>query len=157
MGNKTGKDTMKLLTGVFILSLLSFQMVFAGNAEEAYLKAQAAYQSGDIAKALSLYQSINPKGPAIWYNIGNCYFHQENFPEAIVAWRRAQKNLSWSDYKTTEQYIEQSYNALGIEYGSGSFALFLISFLGLFQLFRYLRFSCFFCCVGCSVFYCYHH
>lgn len=107
---------MKTAKPLCISLLLYMSMTFAGNAEETYLKAHAAYQARDWPKALSLYESINPKGPAVWYNIGNCYFNQEKFPEAIVSWRRAQKNLSWTDYKKIEQYIQDSYNAMGVNY-----------------------------------------
>lgn len=126
---------MKLLTRCTILLICLLiscsKHVVAGNLEEIYLKAHAAYQAGDSAKALSLYQSIEPKGPAIWYNMGNCYFNQQQYADAIVAWRRAQKNLPWSDYKKLEQYIGDSYNALGVAYSTSGLTNLINFFLWL--------------------------
>jgi tetratricopeptide (TPR) repeat protein len=68
--------------------------VVAGNVQEVFLKGNVAYLAGNIDGALKLYQTIDPKGPAVWYNLGNCYYRIGNYPEAIVAWRRAQKDAS---------------------------------------------------------------
>ena len=136
-----------------ILTLILFvPMIFAGTTEETYLKAHAIYNAGDSTKALSLYQSIEPKGPGVWYNIGNCYFCQEKFPEAIVAWRRAQKGISWSDYKITEQYIAGAYNRLGIDYSTSgikvlySFLFWLMSHISL-LIWQLLFLICWFFCL----------
>jgi tetratricopeptide (TPR) repeat protein len=83
----------------------------AGTMQEIFLQANAAYMAGKVQDALELYQSINPKGPAVWYNMGNCYNEIGNYPEAIVQWRRAQKHASWRDFSTLEQYIRQAYQA----------------------------------------------
>lgn len=122
MDCEIGKITMKPLIALLSILICSTQIIIAGNLEEKYLKASALYQAGDYLKALSAYESLDPKGPAVWYNIGNCYFSLEKFPESIVAWRRAQKNVSWADYKTLEHYIKGAYTALAKEYSIGCIA-----------------------------------
>lgn len=88
----------------------------SGTMQEAFLQANAAYNAGKVQDALKLYQSINPKGPAVFYNMGNCYFKLGNYPDAIVHWRRAQKNVSSRDISTLEQYIIQAYQAQDAPY-----------------------------------------
>lgn len=99
---------------VFILLMMQTLNIAAGTMQETFLKANAAYQAGNIDASLKLYQSIEPKGPAVWYNLGNCYYHMGNYPEAIVAWSRARCDASWHDRTTLDAYIAQSYEALGM-------------------------------------------
>lgn len=54
----------------------------------------AAYDTGNFKAAEKVYQEkLNPKhpDPAILYNLGNCYFQQGNFPEALVCYERARR------------------------------------------------------------------
>lgn len=101
---------------LFACALVQALSLFAGTMQEAFLKGNASYAVGNINDAIKLYQSIEPKGPAVWYNMGNCYYRIGNYPEAIVHWRRAQKDASWSDVATLESYVAQSYQALGMVY-----------------------------------------
>jgi len=98
---------------VTLLIFLSFS-IDAGTLQETFLQGNAAYQSGNMDAALKLYESIEPKGPAVWYNLGNCYYHLGNYPEAIVHWSRARHDASWRDRITLDAYIAQSYEALGM-------------------------------------------
>jgi tetratricopeptide (TPR) repeat protein len=85
----------------------------AGNLQENFLKGNAAYAAGNVDAAIKLFQSIEPKGSAVWYNLGNCYYRLADYPQAIVHWSHAQKNASWRDFAILETYIAQSYAALG--------------------------------------------
>lgn len=53
--------------------------------------AQAAYQRGDHALALRLYDSlaVDWSSPALLYNIGNCHFKLGDVPHAILHYERA--------------------------------------------------------------------
>jgi hypothetical protein len=97
-----------------VCALLQTGCLCAGTMQETFLKGNAAYVAGNCEEALKLYQLIEPKGPAVWYNMGNCYFRMNKFPEAIVQWSRAQKNASWRDFSMLETYIAQAYQVLGI-------------------------------------------
>ena len=113
VGYKVGKNSMKKQT-LFIFVCLQTLDIIAGTMQEAFLKGNAAYLVGNSADALKLYQSIEPKGPAVWYNMGNCYYRMAQYPEAIIHWRYAQKDVSWRDWTTLESRIVQSYEALGM-------------------------------------------
>ena len=88
--------------------------LIAGNVQETFLKGNAAYLAGNIDDAIKFYKSMEPKGPAVWYNLGNCYYGNGDYPQAIVYWSRAQKDAPWRDNTMLESYIVQAYDQLGI-------------------------------------------
>lgn len=106
---------------LFACALVQTWCLIAGTMQEAFLKGNAAYLSGDINEALNHYKSIEPKGPAVVYNMGNCYYRLNNYPEAIVQWRRAQKDASWQDFDKLEGYISQAYQVVGVDHETSIF------------------------------------
>ena len=90
--------------------------LYAGTQQETFLQAQKHYQEGNTTKALELYQSMPHKGMSVFYNMGNCYYMQKNFPQAVVYWSRAQKDSSLSEYKILQSYIQQAYKEAGVPY-----------------------------------------
>ena len=74
--------------------LLSY-CVYAGNNEELFLQAQQFYHQDEYEKAVDCYNRIEPKGAAVWYNMGNCYYALKNYRDGFIAWKRAQKGASW--------------------------------------------------------------
>ncbi len=97
----------------FCLATLSITTLDAGDMQEAFLKANAAYEAGDPKTALQLYESMRMKGPAVHYGMGNCYFFEGRYPEAVVAWRRAQNGCAWSEYPQLEASIMRAYHEYG--------------------------------------------
>lgn len=104
---------MKKLIIVTSLAIVHLLDIHAGNVQEIFLKANAAYIAGNINDALKQYQSIEPKGHAVLYNMGNCYYRLGDYPQAVLQWRRAQKDASLRDWATLEAYITSAYEALG--------------------------------------------
>ncbi|HML19648.1 MAG TPA: tetratricopeptide repeat protein [Candidatus Dependentiae bacterium] len=88
--------------------------ICAGTIQEKFLQANVAYQEGQVQQALALYDAIEPKGPAINYNIGNCYFRLGDYAQAILFWTRAQKNASWRDFSKLDSEIDRAYALLAI-------------------------------------------
>lgn len=64
------------------------------SAEESFLKAHQLYQHKDYAKAVYAYESIPSKSSETLYNIGNCYYHMQQYPYALLYWERASKHAS---------------------------------------------------------------
>lgn len=64
----------------------------AKNTQEIFLQANKEYQKQHVEKAQELYESIERKGPAVLYNLGNCCYHLKQYPRAISYWCRAQKS-----------------------------------------------------------------
>lgn len=71
---------------------------FAGNDEELFLRANKLYELHEYDKALSLYEMIPSKGRAVLYNMGNCYFHKNDYSQALIYWMRAEKGAGSGEY-----------------------------------------------------------
>lgn len=99
---------------IILFVMLCSLYVSAGTIQEKFLQANAAYQEGRVRQALALYDSIEPKGTAVYYNMGNCYFRLGDYPSAVLFWMRAQKNASWRDFSTLENEIDYAYTLLSI-------------------------------------------
>ena len=96
----------------FVIPLL-FLTSFSGYSkdEELFLHANKCYEKQECDKALELYQSMNCKGPAAWYNMGNCCYQLDNYVDAMVCWKRAQRGASYHDCLDIE-HNEQEVNML---------------------------------------------
>jgi tetratricopeptide (TPR) repeat protein len=69
------------------------------TSQEDFLRANQWYLSGDYLKAKKFYDSIENKGAAVWFNLGNCCYHLEQYPEALAYWKRSLKTggKRWRD------------------------------------------------------------
>ncbi len=74
---------------VIILSIFFTPWMYAKTAQELFLQAQECYGIGDYAQALTLYEHIDPKNSAIWYNMGNCAYKKNDLLSALLYWHRA--------------------------------------------------------------------
>ena len=66
-------------------------MVHADQTQETFLKATAYYEQGRVAHALELYKKIESPYPSVFYNRGLCHYALEQYPEALVSLRKAQR------------------------------------------------------------------
>ena len=63
--------------------------IIKGATKEA---ADSAYKKEDFETAAQLYESliaIDGESPVFYYNLGNCYYKQDNIPQAIICYERA--------------------------------------------------------------------
>lgn len=60
--------------------------------QELFLQANQLYEQKEYAKAQQRYEQIPKKSAAVWYNIGNCAYHNNKELDAILYWKRAHKN-----------------------------------------------------------------
>lgn len=132
---------------------MSCFVLYAGNQEENFLRANKAYKEKEYKQALELYQSIRPKGPAIWENIGNCFYALGDYAQAIIAFKRAEFG-TLKQCKTIQQKINAVYHKLDypiesnwLEYAYTYIKCMIsgISLLSLQLLFLLLWFIFFFC------------
>ena len=83
---------MKLWTACLLLLF-----VLPGLAQEARLEVNQAnqlYRDAQYQKAAQLYDRVVKNGyesPALYYNLGNCYFKLHNLPAAILFYERARR------------------------------------------------------------------
>ncbi len=80
---------MKLILVFFIL-ITAYSSCNA-TAQELFLQANNAYKKGNFSQALDAFNAIDNKGAAVWYNMGNAYYHLNRYVDALIAWKRALK------------------------------------------------------------------
>ena len=84
----------------FILVILFIcEIGFAQEAAIQFEQANQLYRSGEYQKAVQLLAQVVKNGyesPALYYNLGNAYFKQNNIPASILNYERA-KRLSPND------------------------------------------------------------
>lgn len=73
--------------------------IFSDNDEELFLRANKYYQKHDYENAIHAYDMISNKGHAVLYNMGNCFFHTNDYAQALVYWSRAEKNATPQEYQ----------------------------------------------------------
>ncbi len=62
------------------------------SAQELFLQANQCYSKQEYQNASQLYEKIPQKSAVIWYNLGNCAYKNGKELEALLYWKRAQKN-----------------------------------------------------------------
>lgn len=110
-----------------ILCLGFINNCLANNFQELFLQANQICKTGDYQKALDIYDHIESKGEAVWYNIGNCYFYQKDYVRAIWAWMQACKVGSGEILISSRSNIAVALDLLGIK--NYEFGYFKINFL----------------------------
>ncbi len=151
--------------------LLFFIMLMAplfahANKQEIFLRANKSYHDGDFQQALVIYESIEKKGRAVWYNMGNCYYELADYSRALVCWKRAQRGaprkesveiegnmrraLKKLGKPTDERFVTRTYNLVTRSTEFGSLFFFQILFfifwyslflVGLIRRFGFARFA----------------
>lgn len=74
---------------LFITIFVS-QVVIGIPDQELFLQGNQRFFDGKFDKARNCYEQIPHKSSAVWHNIGNCHYNEENGAKALVCWRRAQ-------------------------------------------------------------------
>ncbi|MFN8277271.1 MAG: tetratricopeptide repeat protein [Chitinophagales bacterium] len=101
-----------LFTGLICVAVVSN----AASADANFAKANAAYKAGQYDEAITLYRQVRSAGvenAALYYNLGNAYYKNEQTGEAILQYERALKlapndedvlhNLKLANLKTTDR------------------------------------------------------
>lgn len=78
----------KLLMIFFTLFIYS---TVSATSQENFLRANQLYINSDYAHSQKLYETIDNKGAAVLFNLGNCCYHLEQYPEALAYWKRSLK------------------------------------------------------------------
>jgi tetratricopeptide (TPR) repeat protein len=75
-----------------LLFLLLSQLAVGNEALDLFGKANTAYQTGNFAEAIALYEEViklDFQSAELEYNLGNAYFRQANLGKAILHYERA--------------------------------------------------------------------
>ena len=121
---------------IFILVVvINSTMIFSNQMREYFLQANAAYQEGNPHDALLLYNALEKKDPAVWFNKGLCYYVLEKYPQALVAFRQAQRGANRRLLEKIEPMLNRVQDKLQVPHdGKIQKAFLWIVSLGLFLL-----------------------
>ncbi len=103
---------------LFFLSAVAVQ---ADQTQETFLKAGAYYEQGRVAQALELYKKIQAPYPSVFYNSGLCHYALEQYPEALVALRKAQRLGNRELYKKASHAVVLTQKKMGVSETSSFF------------------------------------
>jgi tetratricopeptide (TPR) repeat protein len=79
---------------IFFFLIVLAQVVFGQEADVQFEQANQLYRSGEYEKATQAYEQVLSNGyehAALYYNLGNSYFKQKNYPSAILNYERAKR------------------------------------------------------------------
>src|SRR5579872_6344111 len=94
---------------LWFLLCVTYAFACLASEEENFLQAYRCYGNKDYARALELYQSIPSKGSSVWYNMGNCAYHMQDYAHAHVYWKQA------SNQARADQLQDIAYNLAVLE------------------------------------------
>lgn len=80
-----------------LMTSTGYQLLYPGSEEELFLRANKCYEQ-DCEQALALYQSMQHKGQAVWYNMGNCFYRLGDYPQACFCWKKAERGATHREF-----------------------------------------------------------
>jgi tetratricopeptide (TPR) repeat protein len=86
-----------------------------GNDEEFFLRGNKAYAQKNYDDAFAAYEMVSKKGSAVYYNMGNCCFHKNDYAQALVYWSRAEVGATPQEYAAILQNKNYVAHLLGKE------------------------------------------
>lgn len=98
---------------LIILLLVCNGLMQAIPEEELFLQGNKYFLEGQFQKAREVYEKISKKNNVVWHNIGNCYHNEENYPKALVCWKRAQLGANFEqlgELLEQERLVLEKYN-----------------------------------------------
>lgn len=142
---------MKRMRILWVIILLNSILMSAKNNEEFFLRGNQLYRQGSWQEALNLYDAIDHRGAAVWYNMGNCWYHLHDYPRALAAWKRAERmaDRSLRVQCRTNQALISSQNSEGYltflrhffgDYAA-SYSIFMLQILVLLLWYAFFLFS----------------
>ncbi|MCX5923698.1 MAG: hypothetical protein NTU89_04000 [Candidatus Dependentiae bacterium] len=63
--------------------------------QEFFVNGNNHFLHGNFAMARESYLKINEKSSVVWQNIGNCFFNEKNYAQALICWKRSEYGASW--------------------------------------------------------------
>jgi hypothetical protein len=98
----------------FIITFLSAMSLYGVTNQELFLQANDAVKKNDFDQAYGLYDAIDPKGEAVWYNMGLCALAEKNYYNALRMFASARRYATFNSYPLIMEHYYQARHALGV-------------------------------------------
>lgn len=108
---------------IFVIGFILFvsTISFAQSSQEIFLQANKLYNEKQYDSAYHKYESLPNKGVAVWYNMGNCAYKQNNMDNAFLCWARAAKQANATERKMMESNCALVEKQLGVQLNPNTF------------------------------------
>jgi len=90
------KNFIKIFSIFFVISCSANEV----NSTHIFEKANQFYKDGKFERAIELYKKIPNKSAYVNYNLGNCSYKLSDYGNALLYWRRAERN--WGFFNRSE-------------------------------------------------------
>ncbi len=81
---------------IIVLVLFFISWSFLVISSETLLKqGNTLFLQGRFQEAVEKYESITSKNTTVWHNLGNCFFNEKKYVQALVCWNRAKMHASY--------------------------------------------------------------
>src|SRR5581483_4954130 len=98
---------------LFVVTI--FFNVACAQEQEFFLQANKAYEKNEFQEAYNLYNKIEKKGVATWYNMGNCAYKLGNYAQALACWQCSQQGAKPAEFEAINANIAVVEEKLEIE------------------------------------------
>ncbi len=101
----------KYVNAVKYLLIIIFQLTVShihAHKHEEFLKANKVYEQGNYDKALQMYALLEDKGSGVYFNMGNAYYKKENYTQALVYWKKAQRLMRGAQLRVLLENIKKA-------------------------------------------------
>jgi hypothetical protein len=80
--------------------------------QELFVDGNNHFLNGDFVMARDSYLKINEKSSVVWQNIGNCFFNEKNYVQALIFWKRSEYGASFKQMEDIFRSEEKALVAL---------------------------------------------
>ncbi|MBP9764960.1 SH3 domain-containing protein [Candidatus Babeliales bacterium] len=81
---------------IIALATLCSTLIHTSSDPIIFRKAQQSFIEGHWQEALDLYSSLTHKDSVVWQNMGNSCFNLQQYPHALLYWKRSYKDAGFS-------------------------------------------------------------
>ena len=107
---------------VGVLSLCIFFIVqstsifSAQQEDENFIRGNQLFAAGNYAQACDAYEKIDSKGFAVLYNMGLSYLNQDNYAQAIICSKRAEKQADFAQLTQLYEFLDCMHRHIDPDY-----------------------------------------
>ncbi len=100
---------------LFYVMLAAALSCHADRQQEDFLQAQHLADNKQYKEAIVLYDTMVKPGFLVWYNKGVCYYQLQNYLEAYIAFKKAEKHADKNNYRVIEKALSETAQKGGFE------------------------------------------